>query len=284
MTASTAELRHEQRKDWEDEWPFTVERIGLHLLFPDKRYQRDVIDGFVAAKALVFDPTLVGTLDVAAREDGRYAILDGLQRRSICEKVGKKTSWCSVYRDMTIADEAQHFADKNAERRNMHPYYRLRARAVAGQPGPKEIIRIAKDAGYKLSASSRVKGAIVAIGAVEEVYEYRSLVRPEGALAPTLDTIRDAWEGRDGALEGTIIRAVGRVWKAYADEEIDFDHLVETLAGSGPKKILGFALDRYMTSKNPKAYLAAQEIVTLYNRKKRKGGKLPLPYLQRDRT
>ncbi len=110
-----------------------------------------------------------------------------------------------------------------------------------------------------------------------------SFVRPEGALPRTLETIRAAIYERDGSLEGTVIRGIGRFWRAYGDDEVDFRHLVSVLEATGPKKLLGYAQDRVTTSRNPKAYLVADEIVRLYNGKKAKGQKLVKSFLDKPR-
>lgn len=279
------EINSTQRKAWQLEWPFTVELLSLDWLFADQRYQREVIPTFVQSKIATFDPTLVGTLDVSMRSEDSFAILDGLQRSNICEGVDKKAAWCAVYRGMSIADEARHFSDKNRERRNMHPFYVLRARRTAGDVAAKDIFAMVADCDYKLSPSNTKKegDTIVAVTALEEVYNMESFVRPEGALPRTLETVRAGMFGREGALEGTILRGVGRFWRAYGDDEVDFSHLVGALEATGPRKILGYAQDRVTTSRNPKAVLVAEEIVRLYNRQQRKGGKLSMQFLSKPR-
>ncbi len=112
-TASLHDITTAQRKAWQREWPFTVELLSLDWLFADERYQRELIPAFVQAKAARFDPTLVGVLDVSERDETSFALLDGLQRSGMCAEVDKQAVWCAVYRGMTLADEARHFADKN---------------------------------------------------------------------------------------------------------------------------------------------------------------------------
>lgn len=272
MTLSTVidpkRLRAEQRDEWQREWPFTVELLPLDWLSADHSYQRDPIDAFIAASVAKFDPTLVGTIDVSMRSESEFAILDGLQRSQIVAQVGKKAVWCSVYRGMSINHEAEFFVAKNRDRRNMHPFYALRARKVSGDASAKAIFKITADTGFKLaSANTKRSGeVIVAIGALEEIHDRKSLARPDGALKPALAMVQEAFGGREGATEGSILRGFGRFYQAFYDDEIAHKHLVELLQDLGPKKLAGFASDRALNSKQPKAFHIAQEIINLHNR------------------
>lgn len=261
-------VRDEQRAEWQREWPFTVELLPLDWLIVDHRYQRDPIDPFIRASVARFDPTLVGTLDVSMRSEREFAILDGLQRSNIVEQVGKKAVWCSIYRGMGVNDEAEFFVAKNRERRNMHPFYALRARKVAGDTAAKAIFKITEDTGFKLASTNTKRSGevIVAVGALEEVHARTSLARPHGSLQPALATIQDAFGGREGATEGQILRGFGRFWQAFYDDEVQYRHLVEQLQDLGPKKLSGFATDRALNSKQPKAYYIAQEIINAHNK------------------
>lgn len=285
-TPQVAEIKSAQRRAWQEEWPFTIELLPLGWLFADDRYQRPRVDPFVEKMALTFDATLVGTIDVSMRKGDEYAILDGYQRTEAMRVVDKKAAWCTVYRDMRLRDEADFFIKKNRERRNMHPYYALRARRVSGDQSAERIFEITEQHGYRLGSSSIADNMIVAIAAVEEVYAMTSLRRPDESLTPALRTIRDAFGDREGAVKGTVIRGLGRVWQAFGDDEIDPVHLVDVLGQHGPAKLLGYATDRVGTSRFSKAYLVAQEVIKLYNKAMPRGRKLEEQFLdasKRDR-
>lgn len=274
--ADTKRMRDEQRKEWQREWPFTVELLPLGCLIADHSYQRDPIDAFINASVAKFDPTLVGTIDVSMRSEDEFAILDGLQRSEIVARVGKKAVWCSVYRGMSINHEAEFFVAKNRDRRNMHPFYAIRARAVAGDGDAKAVFEIADATGFKLASSNTKRSGevIVAIGALEEIHARRSLARPDGSLRPSLAMVQEAFGGRDGATEGSILRGFGRFYQAFYDDEISHRHLVELLQDIGPKKLAGFAVDRAATSSQPKAFWIAQEIINTHNKGLRRDQKL----------
>lgn len=275
-TLSPKKLIAEQRDEWQRDWPFTVELLPLHWLIVDGRYQRDPIPPFIASSVAKFDPTLVGTLDVSMRGEDEYAILDGLQRSKIVAEVGKKAVWCSIYRGMSLNHEAEFFVAKNRERRNMHPFYALRARRVAGDKAAKAIFRITEDVGFRLASSNakRSGDTIVAIGALEEIHARTSLARPNGSLQPALAAVQEAFGGREGATEGSILRGFGRFYQAFYDDEISHKHLAEQLQDIGPKKLAGFASDRAIASKHPKSFLIAQEIINVHNKGLRRDQKL----------
>jgi hypothetical protein len=276
MSSALKSVLAEQRDEWQREWPFTVELLPLSHLIVDHRYQRDPIAPFIAASVAKFDPTLVGTIDVSMRGEDEFAILDGLQRSNIVEQVGKRALWCSIYRGMGLNDEADFFVSKNRERRNMHPFYALRARSVAGDVGAKAIFRIAGDTGFKLASTNTKRSGevIVAIGALEEVHARTSLARPNGSLQPALAMVQEAFGGRDGATEGSILRGFGRFYQAFYDDEVVHKHLVGQLQEIGPKKLAGFAMDRAQNSSHPKAFWIAQEIINVHNKGVRRDQKL----------
>lgn len=56
-------------------------------LFSDPAYQRDVDERRVTKMAGEFDPRLLGVLEVSARDDSRFAILDGQHRHALALRV-----------------------------------------------------------------------------------------------------------------------------------------------------------------------------------------------------
>lgn len=284
--SSVTDIQRAQRKEWRDEWPFEPEFVPISYLVRDGRYQRDVIEGFVDAKVAAFDPRLVGTVDLSKRGRNEFAVLDGLQRWHICQGVEKRLIPANVYEDMTLAQEAEHFKAKNRERRNMHPFYILRASRVAGDADAREIFSVVGSTGFKLASNNtkRKGDVIVAIGAVEQVHATRTFVRPDSPLGHVLESVRDSFGDRPMATEGTVLRGLGKFWAAYYDDEVNYDHLVNELAEIGPAKLKGYAEDRVRTSRMSKGDLVATEIVKAYNRKMRGGKKLSLTLLERPRT
>jgi len=253
------------------DWPYTVELVGVDQLFADTRYQRPPQTVFIEKMVNSFDDTLVGVLDVASREDGMYAILDGLQRYEAMKLVGKTTAYVAVYGVMTLAEEAMFFYRKNKDRRSVHPYYSFRARMVAGDEKAIDINRIVESEGYRLEVGAIPPQNLTAIRAVEEAYSFQSAARSE-SLSATLNMLRRSFYGRQGGKEGELIRGLGRFFQPFYTEEIDLEWLEDRLSSENPRTIIGRGRDAWLAGthhSNP----VADELIKLYNRG-RKNGKL----------
>jgi hypothetical protein len=251
---SVAVLPDLEQKRAKAEWPFDVGLVPLSMLLIDDTYQRPPHHEFVAREAARFDPTLVGTIDVAHRSGkgvdrdknraarGAYAILDGQQRYLMMQMIGKTACFCSIYTGMSIQDEAGFFYKKNKDRNAMKPYYSFRARKVAGDEEALDIERIVGEEKFTLGPTSNEEDVIGAINSIEQVYGMGSEHR-EQCLSDTLFTIREAFKGRKDCFNSTIILGLGRFWQTYADDEIQIDKLVQALQEIGPTGLLGLARD-----------------------------------------
>jgi hypothetical protein len=258
-------------------WPFTVELLNLKDLMVDQTYQRPPQETFVQSIVDNFDEILVGTLDVAERKDGTHAILDGAQRFEALQKF-KANVWCSVYKGMSIKDEAQFFYRKNRNRRGVHPFYQLRALIVTGDKTAIAINRIVESEGYKLEVGGVPDHIITAIRAVEDCYAMNSLQRKE-SLSPTLHVMRQCFYGRKSGKEGELIKGLGKFFQPFGDNEIDMDWLIDVLAGQNPQTLIGRATDKAQTSRHPRAYWLAKDIVEIYNRGRKAGYRLYPSYI-----
>lgn len=248
-------------------WPFRVELVSMEALFADDTYQRPLDDNFIRKTVLAYEEPLVGVIDVADVGNGRYAIMDGRQRHGASALVGKAAMWAAIYENLTIADQARFFHHKNRDRKNVHPYYHFRARAVAGDPDANAINKIVKRHGYQLGIPALQDDVITAIRAVEEVFGYSSDHR-DNALDPTLERIHKLWFGVKGGKDGVIIRGFGRFFAAYGDDEIQWQHLEDALAAVGPMILQGRAkeLTRHISTSQPSIGLAvARAICTFHN-------------------
>lgn len=228
-------------------WPFTVKLINLANLFADESYQRPVDDSFVRKLVLTFDERRVGTIDISDRGDNQYAIIDGLQRVSAMKLVGKTACYCSIYEGLTIPEEAALFYHKNRDRKYVHPYYHYRARVVAGDPTAIEIEKIVRANGFAMAVGAAKPGTstennLAGIRAIEDIYSYTSEHREE-ALSPTLALVRRCWAGREGATQAPLLKGLGRIFRTFADADIQSAHWEELLTALGPMLVLGRARD-----------------------------------------
>lgn len=224
------------------DWPFEIQLLPLSRLFADESYQRPVDDVWVRSMLVGFDERLVGAIDVSKRAGGKFAIMDGRQRFATMMQIGKKTCWCTVYAGMDVSAEADFFFRKNRQRKLMHYFYAFRARALSGDPTAKTIEEVVASTGYLLGAKPD-ENTITAVKSVEEIYELPTETSWGNALAPTLRTIRKCWQGRNLALDGSLMRGLGRFYSYYGPEDLQMKHFEERITEAGPVLILGRARD-----------------------------------------
>jgi len=255
LPSDTVEVRLPQGS--EDEWPFRVELIPLSSLLVDRdAYQRPVSWPFVRREASRFDPSLVGTIDVAQRSPSSFAILDGQQRSEIVRLVGKQSIWASIYVGLDVQSEARFFLRKNRDRKTMHPYYTYRALLTSGDEEALAIESIVTKHGYKLAIGAprddRTSN-IAAIAAVMTAYR-------RDVLDATLAILKAATYGRAGGQDSIMIRGLSRVLleRPDADHEVLTRHLTE----NGPALMLGRARDMKRSS-NTNAEIALARILLL---------------------
>lgn len=253
------------------EWPFDVGLVPLRNLVVDDTYQRPPSHEFIARMASQFDPTLVGTIDVADRGKGIYAVLDGQQRFFAMTQVGKTACYCSIYSGMTLADEAGFFYRKNRDRKAMKPFYSFRARKIAGDEEAAQITDVVEAEGFILGPTTNDREVIGAIRAIEIAYGYQSEFREE-SLSPALRTVRESFFGRKGSLDATLLQGLGRFWQVVSDDEITDERLHEALGTVGPSGLLGMARDAAAsTPRSSKGgvsmpWLVARKTGEIYNR------------------
>jgi uncharacterized protein DUF6551 len=255
-------------KNAQDDWPFRVELLPLDALLIDEAYQRPVGWAFVRREAARFDPTLVGTIDVAQRSPSTFAVLDGQQRREIVRLAGKQTIWASVYVGLDLASEARFFLHKNRDRKIMHPYYTFRARVAADEPKAIDIEAIIRKHGYQLAIGAPTRdhnhSNIAAIAAVEVAYD-RKLPDGSPALDPTLEILKRSTLGRAEGQGRMTIRGVSQ--SLMERPELDRDLMVEVLAELGPQLIIGRARD--LNVDGSRDQLVARVLLTEYDRRSR---------------
>lgn len=275
---SVRKLQMENRNFFSSEWPYYIELLKKADLFVDLTYQRPVQEKFVEKLIAEFDHTLVGTLDVSARSDGKYAILDGAQRFEALSKF-KNTAWCTIYTGMNIRDEAIFFYMKNRNRRSVHPFYQIRALIAAGDKTAININRIVLSEGYKLEVGGLPDHHLTAIRAIESTYEMSSLARSE-SLSAALHCLQLCFFGRQGGKEGRLIKGLGRFFQPFPDRQIDWDWLVDRFSGQAPLVLIGRAEDKAEVTRHPAAYHLALNLVEIYNRNRKPGTRLQSSFIE----
>lgn len=247
------------------EWPYEQALIYLDACIVDDTYQRPGQTSFVRSLVENFDETLVGSLAVNERKNKRLAILDGQQRFLAMGTVGKTSCWASVYRGMSVKDEAGFFYRMNKDRKTMESYYGFRARRVAGDPVAEMITMIVESEGFSIAHSSNDNDVIGAVRSLEVAYHYTSDVRDD-ALAPTLRTIRESIYGRKNSLNTWIIQGLARFWSLTADDEVDRKVLNDIIADYGPGGLMAMVREKQAQQRGrTQPVILAQFLATRYN-------------------
>lgn len=254
------------REPVEGDWPFRVELLPLEALMIDHDYQRPPSWTFVRREAARFDPSLVGTIDVAERRKGAvFAILDGQQRTEIVRLVGKRTIWASIYSGLDKASEARFFLHKNKDRKIVHPYYTFKAQMTGQDPDALAINEIVESHGYKMSISAANEAnpeRLAAIAAVLQAYK-------RGTLDITLGTLRASTYGRLQGNNNVLIRGVALF---YAQTEGAAQGvMIDVLTREGPELLLGRARDLARSSGGNAEYSLARVLEGEYDRAVKRG-------------
>lgn len=247
------------------DWGYKIRLVRLSDLIVDDRYQRPLNEVWIRQRMEVFDPYLVGTLDVSERKDGTLAIMDGQQRAELLRNVGYLDVHAALYPRMSLEDEAAFFVRKNRDRKNMTPFYTYRAKLVAGDPITIEVNDTVTTAGFTISGQTNDKDAIGAVRAVEKTYVMQTDHWDE-VLTPTLSVIQGSVYGRRHSLDGDVIQGLGRFHQAFARDEFDNTKLMEIVSNVGPTTLIGRASDLTHTGRaSNRAGNVARVLVTEYN-------------------
>jgi uncharacterized protein DUF6551 len=267
----------EVKRPVEGEWPFDVELLPVESFLVDSTYQRPPDWSFVRKNAQRFDPSLVGTVDVSERRRGAvYAVLDGRHRLEICKMVGKTTIWASVYRGLDIPSEARFFLHKNKDKKAMHPFYTFRARLAADDLAARDIDKLVRQYGYKLtfqSANDMKPEQISAIASLDETYNRHYQSEDDTALAPTLAVMKEATFGMRQGNNALLIRALGIVFSEKA-EKIDESMVIRALKKTTPELLTNRAREAARYANSNTAWAMAREIISDYDRLAARGEKL----------
>jgi hypothetical protein len=237
----------------------------------DDRFQRDLIPSRVRRIAAELDLDGIGIITTSRRNgaSGAVVVIDG-QHRLAALAHHEMSEWgveCREYSGLTLEQEAALFRRLNDTRR-ITAYDDFKAGLVAGDPECKSIVRIAREAGFKVKDTSH-DGYICCVSALRYVY------RQEGGaeiLARTLEDARAAWGTTAAGVEKDLVRGLALLHQTYGDE-IDRPALIKKLAkaAGGPSTIIGSARGLKQTLHASIARCVAMVIVGLYNKGRRSG-------------
>lgn len=188
-----------------------IRGVPVGELMVDPTYQRELderrVDGIVDG----FDPALLGTLEVSAR-NGRSAVFDGQHRLAALKRLRIDHVACVVHEGLSVEDEARLFVELQTRRKALTPLDRFRARLVAGESQARAINRIVEAAGYKVTSG----GGAAAIGAVTALDRVLALDETGAILESALDLL-SVWKGEPKATDGALILGLGLFLKEFGE-------------------------------------------------------------------
>ena len=232
-------------------------------LFVDPTYQRDLDTARVERMSNQYDRTLLGVLEVSAREDGRYAIIDGQHRWAVVERVSGIAEHlaCQVHTGLSQEEEARLFLEIDTGRRNLTWWDRWRARRAKGDPSVLAIDEILKR--HQLQVNPAPDD-----GNVRATKALATIVGDLGDLQlldSVLLVLTSAFGRSFDAFDGGIMQGVALVLSHYDGEELDTDRLVVQLRGIPPRQLRARAIAVREAHRGTVPRLCAVVIVERYN-------------------
>lgn len=241
----------------------------------DRRVQRQGIN-MAKVKAMVkkYNPGALGIITVSLRKDRSYVVVDG-QHRTEATRIRTSnagTLKCHVFRDLTLAQEAQMFLDLNyTSKVPVIDSFKVKINTdgVEGDIA-REIQEIVGAYGFQISRVP-ANGNINAINVVERIYALSKKLDAEPSLLQaTVLVIARSWGNDRHGTQGAIIEGIGRMFAEYGSR-IDLDRLEEcmkTYAG-GPQSLIAEAIALAALRKGKVSMGVAELLVEAYNKGRR---------------
>jgi len=232
-------------------------------LFADPTYQRDLDITRVERMSTEYDRTLLGVLEVSARADGRYAIIDGQHRWAVVQRISgtEEHLACQVHTGLTQEDEARLFLEIDTGRRNLTWWDRWRARRGKGDPSVLAIDEVLKRHQLQVNPAPE-DGNIRATKALETIVDDLGDLQ---LLDSVLIVLTSAFGRTFDAFDGGIMQGVALVLSHYDADELDTDRLVVQLRDIPPRQLRARAIALREAHRGTVPRLCAAVIVERYN-------------------
>ena len=242
-----------------------IDAVPASRMFADPAYQRDLDETRVAGMAAEFDQRLIGVLEVSAREDGRFAILDGQHRWATVRRAhpnGDEAHLvCQIHTGLSVEDEARVFYEIDARPKQLSWWDRWRARRGGGDPALVAIDAVLARHDLQIHPSA-CDGNIRATKAVESIVADLGDLR---MLDRVLVVLTSAFGRAYDAFDGAIMQGVALVLAHYDEDEIDLDRLVTQLRDIPPRQLRGRAAALREAQRRTLPRLCAAIIIERYN-------------------
>jgi hypothetical protein len=193
--------------------PPQLEMVSLDLIRVDQSYQRPLKPKRVAQILRDFTWAQFGALMLVRQEDGTYTVYDGQHRFEAASKHPQIYDVPAVIVELDQAfEEAEHFLGVNINRSAISTVEKYWAGIEAGDQGMMRICAVLEEAGCEVvPAGTKSPGPnrTSSIGAIGRALDYYG----DEAVTLACRTLTNAWSKDNGALNGTMIQALARLYR-----------------------------------------------------------------------
>lgn len=210
----------------------TTSWLPLNQLFVEPSIQRPFDERRAERLAEVLDLALIGVIEVSARANGSYHILDGQHRVGALRIAGFNSELveCKIHNGLTEAEEAARFHGLNTFTKPQ-AFDMFKVRVKAGDPVAVGVDTILMQFGWRLMSGTQ-DGCFSAVQAAERVYMGTGTANKETGptnLANALGTLTEAWGRSVSTANGFLVGGLGLFFARYGSE-VDKPALVKRLA------------------------------------------------------
>lgn len=220
------------------------EWLRLSDLLVDPEVQRRFDPAHAKRIQAEYDPLQFGLGHASLRSDGRYYILDAQHRvnAGVSAGFGDTQGLFRVYRDLTLAQEAELFMKLQRNRKPPNALDLFRLSVKAGSVAHCDVKRIVESFGLQIASHQR-EGGVSAVRALLDIYQGKvdtksavqtpSSALPKGQLlSRALHILTTAWGKDRNAFDGILLKGVAALLHKHG-VKIDAQRLAKTLAKSG---------------------------------------------------
>lgn len=209
----------------------TVEMLDSSRLYADPVYQAAPRARTERIISREYKAALFGVPEVAAEEDGRFAILDGQTRILVARRLGVLPTniWCRVHRGLTLPEKALLFVEMNENKTNVHTVKKYLSSLIAEDKDCLAIDQAVRAQGLAVGMSTTTT-RISAVDALRALHKDGTLTR---VLAICRQWAQDF--AQPVALSGPMLRNVSQF---LSEQKVNDKTLTERLASKDPRLVL----------------------------------------------
>ncbi|TRL39849.1 DUF6551 family protein [Rhizobium straminoryzae] len=239
--------------------------VPLSEIRVDASYQRPLKPKRVAQILRDFTWAQFGALMLVRQPEGGYTVYDGQHRLEAAKKHPHIAGVPAVIVELEAAyEEAQHFLGVNINRSAISTVEKYWAGIEAGDEAMMRICAVLEEAGCEVvppGTKSPAPNRTSSIGAIGRALESYG----DAAVTAACRTLRSAWQKDNGALNGTMIQALARLYRNNR-EIISEERMVTKLIGKD-RKILTADAEALRKMGGGDAPLAlAKALTEIYNK------------------